>query len=559
MHWRIPTVAIVLAAFFALSTDPRAIAQTTQMAGPVADLIQQGDTCAKSREYDKALSFYEKAEKLSHHSCPECLLREITVYKKAGDFGDALGCAKKAQNEAAGDKIEAANACLAQATLLAATASKPKDKKLTEAVADTRQALTLNPNAAIGHFNLGVLLMRQEQDAQGIEELKTYLASNNPAPKTAAEARSYIADPRRAREPYAPDFSFMTLEKTQVSLASLRGRVVLLDFWGSWCPPCRASVPTIASLHKNYAKKDKDVEFFGISSDTDETAWRQFVAAHNMDWPEYIDLDNHVQDAFNVDSYPTYIVLDRNGIIRFRQSGFDEQMTGSEISDAINKALKEKPEPGTAPSSASGTPVASTTAAPPAAGPPATPATNPTADATPAATAPASSNPQPTWERSSTPVQTTQPAQPSPPASTPKAPILQMRSSEGSFSVHIQVATPPNAAAVDWEPFKNAIASSVKSRWLASLPQNPNQGNLAVSIVEIVMNRDGAIGGAPSVARSSGDASLDNAALAAISADSFPKLPDAYTGPGVAVLIFFAYNGTFVESPRPVPPPGAQQ
>lgn len=334
--------AVILAALAMPSAAPPVNAQTVAVPAPVASLIKEGDNYLANRNYNKALQSYQKAEKVSRHECALCLLREIEVYKVAGDFDAALDCAKKAEKEAGDNKVVAADALLAHANLLAALASKPKDKKLAQAVADTRQAITLDPTDNLAHFNLGVLLMKQEQDADGAAELKAYLASSNTDAETAKAAREDTADPRRAREPYAPEFSFTTLESEQVSLASLHGKVALLDFWGSWCPPCRASIPTIASLQKDFAKKG--VEFVGISSDDDAQAWQKFVAANRMVWPEYLDSDRQVQKAFQVDSFPTYIVLDGNGVIRFRQSGFAEQMSGREIADALDKALKVKPE-----------------------------------------------------------------------------------------------------------------------------------------------------------------------------------------------------------------------
>jgi thiol-disulfide isomerase/thioredoxin len=186
------------------------------------------------------------------------------------------------------------------------------------------------------------VLLKQGRDAEGIAELNAFLASPGADSATLAEARRVVANPIRAREPFAPEFSFTTHKNQNVSNAALRGKVVLLDFWGTWCPPCRESVPILRSLNKKYA--GKPFQLIGISSDDDEDVWKTFIAAQHMDWSEYIDLSDQVLQAFKVESFPTYIVLDKDGVIRFRQSGLSDSTQG-DLEDAINKALKRESDP----------------------------------------------------------------------------------------------------------------------------------------------------------------------------------------------------------------------
>lgn len=509
---RVPATlcAAILASLLVFPVSP-VVAQQIAVPAPVAALIQQGDNYIANRNYVKALDSYQKAEKLSHHECPECLMREISVYKTAGDFGTALDCAKKAQKEAGENKIEAADALMAQAALLAAQASKPKDKKLVQAVVDTREALTLNPTNNLGHFNLGVLLIRQNQDADGIAELKSYLTLPNLDAATAKAAREDIADPRRAREPFAPEFSFTTLENQQVSLASLHGKVALLDFWGSWCPPCRASIPTVASLQKDFAKKG--VEFVGISSDTDANAWRSFIAANHMVWPEYLDSDNRVQSAFQIDSFPTYIVLDRNGVIQFRQSGFDEQESPAELYGALDKALKVKLD----------------TSAPPAT----VASTNENASAQPAAETPTTSAygyPEPTYVRAPASGQSAAPGASAAPAE-----------SKSGFWVVMRVTT--SSSGSNFDRFLSVTTLKLRNVWLASLPPDARAGKQGIAVIQFSIDRDGKIVAPPSILRSSGDASLDNAAVAAVSAASpYASLPPDLSVDAVQFQVAFLYG-----------------
>src|SRR5712664_2238083 len=309
---------------------------------PVSQALAQGDLYQSKRKYELALDAYHKADKLSRHSSAACYLKLSLVERKLGDFSAALDDAKRALKVAGDNKTAALQAHLVRATLLTQMAGKPTDKKLKEAEEELRQALALDSTNAIAHLDLGMVLLRQEHDAEGIPELNTFVSSPNADSRSVAEARLVIANPIRARTPFAPHFSFTTYQKQDVSNASLRGKVVLLDFWGTWCPPCRESVPILRDLNKKYA--GKPFQLVGISSDNDEDVWKTFIQAQRMDWSEYIDLSDEVSQAFKIESFPTYIVLDKDGVIRFRQSGLGEYTQG-ELADAINKALKHESDP----------------------------------------------------------------------------------------------------------------------------------------------------------------------------------------------------------------------
>lgn len=132
-----------------------------------------------------------------------------------------------------------------------------------------------------------------------------------------------LADPRRARAGIAPEFERTTLEGQQLSLSHLAGRVVVLDFWATWCPPCRTSVPELRELTRKYPT-DKLV-LISVSADKDEKEWREFVAKKNMDWAQYRDRDHKQLDAFAIRAFPTYLVIDGDGVVQERITGLNPQ------------------------------------------------------------------------------------------------------------------------------------------------------------------------------------------------------------------------------------------
>jgi thiol-disulfide isomerase/thioredoxin len=348
------TLPVFFAFLFCLQTAAQ------ESSDPAAQALSQGDLYLSKRKYQLALDAYHKADKLSHHTSAAAYLKIATIEKKAGDLSSALDDAKKAIKAAGDNKAVNVQVLQFRASLLAQMANKPTDKKLKEAEEELRQALTLDSTNALTHFDLGMILLRQERDAEGIPELNTYVASPGADSATVAEARMVIATPIRARTPFAPSFSFTTHDNQRISNTSLHGKVVLMDFWGTWCPPCRESVPILRDLNKKYT--GKAFQLVGVSSDDDEDVWKTFIQAQHMDWPDYRDSSDEVQRAFKIESFPTFIVMDKDGVIRFRQSGVGDTTAG-ELSDAINKAIKRESDPKLAAAAAGETSPASASAA----------------------------------------------------------------------------------------------------------------------------------------------------------------------------------------------------
>jgi len=304
--------------------------------------VAQGDALLQHRNYEKALDAYRKADKLSHNASSVCLLRMLRAERKLGDLNGAMDHAKKAAKVAGDNKNWAAAAHFVVGTLLSDEAGKPNDKKWKEAEEEFRQALALAPSVAVVHYELGLMLMRQERDAEGVAEMKAYLAMPGGDPKILGKAQRIAANPVLAREPLAPDFSLPTIEGATVSNASLRGKVVLLDFWATWCPACRESVPALRDIRKKYA--NNEFELVGVSSDEDESTCKTFATKNRMDWKEHADLSGQVREAFEIEALPTYVVLDKDGVVRLRRVGFGST-TESEIEEAVEKALKKAPDP----------------------------------------------------------------------------------------------------------------------------------------------------------------------------------------------------------------------
>lgn len=133
----------------------------------------------------------------------------------------------------------------------------------------------------------------------------------------------------------APDFTLEGRGQT-VSLSQLRGRVVVIDFWASWCPPCRAAIPAIQRISEEY--REHNVAVLGINVN-DRTDPYEFMASVGASYTVLVD-NGSVARAYRVKGIPTLIVVDKAGKIRYRESGFGGR-TETEMREAINAALAE--------------------------------------------------------------------------------------------------------------------------------------------------------------------------------------------------------------------------
>ena len=140
---------------------------------------------------------------------------------------------------------------------------------------------------------------------------------------------------------FAPDFSLNTLDGEQVSLSGLRGKVVLINFWATWCPPCKTEMPAIQAAYQAY--RDQGLVVLAVNTtDQDEAdAARQFAQSAGLTFPLLADVNGDAFRRYQVQALPTSFFVDRQGKIA-------EVVVGGPMAEAlirsrVEKLLKENP------------------------------------------------------------------------------------------------------------------------------------------------------------------------------------------------------------------------
>ena len=145
-----------------------------------------------------------------------------------------------------------------------------------------------------------------------------------------------LAEGPRVGRP-APAFSLQSLQGRTIRLSSLRGKVVFLDFWASWCVPCRAEFPVLQRLQERYA--ERGLRVIGISVDQEATNARGFVQRTGARFLVLHDRDRDVAERYAPSSMPTSFVIDREGVLRHVNRGFDASTDATKFDRQIRALL----------------------------------------------------------------------------------------------------------------------------------------------------------------------------------------------------------------------------
>ena len=292
--------------------------------------LQAGKQAATQSNYAEAAKHFNKANQMQQGKCSECYVWLARMDMGADSLQQALKETEQAVSTAAPGP-ELARAQLYHGIVLA------RQGNFAAAEIALKAAATASPACVECRFNLGFVLLKQSKDAEGVAVLKTVAPEFAGTPR-GHEIERLIANPGRIRKNYAPEFSTKLSTGEEVNLDTLRGKVVLLDFWGTWCEPCRVSLPLLKDLA---AKVDPArVAIISIDEYDPKPKWEQYVHSNGMTWSQVYDGDLSLHNAFAVDGFPRYYILSKDGIILAEFKGWNQNGEAT-IADAIAAALKQ--------------------------------------------------------------------------------------------------------------------------------------------------------------------------------------------------------------------------
>lgn len=180
----------------------------------------------------------------------------------------------------------------------------------------------------------GHLLASLKRDSDASAAFAACAAVPGTSAAECARALRFSKNVDVARNEPAPRFEAKTLEGKPVSLDSLAGKIVLIDFWGTWCPVCRRDSDYVQSLHGSF-DTDRFVLLEVDSGDT-RAALESYIHDNDMQGVQIQDENNTLQNLFRVSAFPTYVILDGDGVIRMRVRGASGDLRGE-----IRKLLAE--------------------------------------------------------------------------------------------------------------------------------------------------------------------------------------------------------------------------
>lgn len=135
----------------------------------------------------------------------------------------------------------------------------------------------------------------------------------------------------------APDFNLKDQYGVIHSLENYKGKVIFLNFWATWCPPCKKEMPDIESIYKEYGENKKDVVILGVNSEK-ENGVKKFLKDKGYTFPTVIDENSEVMRKYFIQAFPTSFVIDKEGNVYGYVMG---GLTKEQIKQVIEEVLKK--------------------------------------------------------------------------------------------------------------------------------------------------------------------------------------------------------------------------
>lgn len=223
----------------------------------------------------------------------------------------------------------AVNGQLTQEQLMEAYQSLSAD-----AIGKAKQMIEQNPSSIVSIVVAGAL--DADKEIAFLQQIHQKLAQAHPTSEYVVDFGKRLEQiSKTAIGQPAPEIALNDPEGKEIRLSSLRGKYVLIDFWASWCGPCRRENPNVVRMYNRF--KGKDFEIFGVSLDKERDQWLKAIKDDGLTWTHVSDLkfwQSSVVPLYRIQGIPMTVLLDKNGII------IDKNLRGQALEDRLTELLK---------------------------------------------------------------------------------------------------------------------------------------------------------------------------------------------------------------------------
>lgn len=296
--------------------------------------LNNGRLLAKEGRIDEAVNEFRRAAKLKDDKCSECFQMIGALNFQFSRFKEAAVAYRQAADLKPANEAELYN------VLGVVLYLQNEKKSYEEAVEALQRSIQLSKGKLpMAYYNLGFALIKSGKEEEGVGALKTYLLLD-PNGNEASQARAVVANTKMVDARVAPAFAFKSNTGEDLSIEKLRGKIVLLEFWASWCGPCRGELPEIKNIWKKYGGDQFII--VGINLDSNRPAFDTFTKQEGLSWPQYYDglgWGNKISQLYGVYAIPHSVLIDQDGIIKARG------LRGEQLEQVIGEMVSKLPKP----------------------------------------------------------------------------------------------------------------------------------------------------------------------------------------------------------------------
>ena len=290
------------------------------------------------RKQQWALDSFKKADKQDGGHCTVCQKQMVKYGTDLGDWKTAELGAEELIASAKGDReIALAHYDLAL-VLMYEGLQKHKDEYFTRTHEECLKAMLPSLKFPEAVLLDGKALAQLHQDDTAKDRFEQYLKMKPVDDPNHQRVARYVSRPELARARMAPPFALTTADGEVIAMDELQGKVVLLDFWATWCEPCREAMPHIRNVAKKF--QGQPLVILSVSLDDDERKWKEFIGKNEMTWPQYRDggFTGPVAKMFGVTAIPHTFTIDVDGVLQ------EEHVGDASIEGKLKKLLAQARE-----------------------------------------------------------------------------------------------------------------------------------------------------------------------------------------------------------------------